>query len=188
MGGLFMVRNVEIKARCDDPSPVRDRLRAEGADFRGTDHQRDSYYRVPAGRLKLRQGNIEKAVIRYHRPDQSGPKTSEVLLAPVVHDEALARILADALGLLVVVDKVREIYFIGNVKFHIDSVGGLGRFVEIEAIDASGDIPREELERQCHHYMQAFGIREPDLVSESYSDMLLRLHHQTSEGPPGPGT
>lgn len=183
-----MVRNVEIKARCEDPSPIRETLIAEGADFRGTDHQRDTYYRVPAGRLKLRQGNIEKALIRYHRPNRSGPKTSEVLLAPVVHDDALARVLADALGTLVVVDKVREIYFIGNVKFHIDSVEGLGRFVEIEAIDNTGDIPREELQRQCRHFMQAFGIREPDLVGDSYSDMLLRLRQETAGPPSGPAS
>jgi predicted adenylyl cyclase CyaB len=161
---------------------------AEGAEFRGTDHQRDTYYRVPFGRLKLRQGNIEKALIHYHRPDQAGPKTSEVHLAPVVHDVALARVLADALGWLVVVDKVREIYFIGNVKFHIDTVEGLGRFVEIEAIDTAGDIPREELQRQCRHYMQAFGIREPDLVSDSYSDMLLRLQPGTAGSPYGPAS
>ena len=32
-------------------------------------------------------------------------------------------------------DKKREIYFIHNVKFHIDNVKNLGTFIEIEAID-----------------------------------------------------
>lgn len=36
---------------------------------------------------------------------------------------------------LVVVDKMREIYFIDNVKFYFDKVEGFGIFVEIEVID-----------------------------------------------------
>ncbi|NDC79066.1 MAG: adenylate cyclase, partial [Chitinophagia bacterium] len=59
-----MVLNVEIKARCGDPSGIRKFLLNQGADFIGTDHQRDTYFHVPTGRLKLRRGNIENALIR----------------------------------------------------------------------------------------------------------------------------
>jgi adenylate cyclase class IV len=40
------------------------------------------------------------------------------------------------------VDKKREIYFINNVKFHIDTVDGAGSFIEIEAIDNDGSSGR----------------------------------------------
>ncbi len=73
-----------------------------------------------------------------------------------------------------VVDKQREIYFIQNVKFHLDVVAGLGTFVEIEAIDSDGSIRKEELLQQCHHYMKLFEISETDLLSHSYSDLLQR--------------
>ena len=75
-------------------------------------------------------------------------------------------------AVLKVVKKHREIYFIGNVKFHIDSVDGLGDFVEIETIDASGSIGRDELLRQCGEYMELLGIADEDLVEGSYSDMV----------------
>ncbi len=70
--------NIEIKARCDDPGRVRAALAARGARSAGTDHQRDTYFRVPAGRLQLRQGNIEKALIYYitgapTRPGRKNP-------------------------------------------------------------------------------------------------------------------
>jgi adenylate cyclase, class 2 len=74
----------------------------------------------------------------------------------------------------VVVDKQREIYFLGNVKFHIDTVQRLGNFMEIEARDPDGIISREQLHEQCTHYMCLFGIEQKDLLSESYSDMLLQ--------------
>jgi predicted adenylyl cyclase CyaB len=76
------------------------------------------------------------------------------------------------LGVLVVVDKEREIYFIDNVKFHLDKVKNLGNFVEIEAID-NKNIGKEKLLKQCNEYMKLFSIDKKDLIAESYSDMLL---------------
>jgi predicted adenylyl cyclase CyaB len=87
--------------------------------------------------------------------------------------DALKAALVAALGLKVVVDKQREIYFIDNVKFHLDTVVALGTFVEIEAIDVDGTIGRPRLEQQCAHYVQLFGIASADLLTHSYSDMLL---------------
>jgi predicted adenylyl cyclase CyaB len=86
----------------------------------------------------------------------------------------LKSILAQALGVDVIVGKKRRIYFIDNVKFHIDEVEALGSFVEIEAIDRDGRIPPEHLRRQCDEYLNLFGIRDEDLISESYSDLLRR--------------
>lgn len=169
-----MIRNVEIKARCGNPAMIRDHLVRLGAEYKGTDHQRDTYFNVPSGRLKLRQGNIEKALIRYMRPDQAGPKTSFVTLCPIPDGAPLESILDEVLGTKVVVDKQREIYFIGNVKFHIDRVEGLGSFVEIEAIDDAGHYLLDELQEQCQAYLEAFGIQAEDLLSDSYSDMILR--------------
>jgi adenylate cyclase, class 2 len=75
----------------------------------------------------------------------------------------------------VVVKKKREIYYITNVKFHIDDVSGLGSFVEIEAGNISADLSQEELKQQCEFYMKEFNIRHEDLVENSYSDMLMAI-------------
>jgi predicted adenylyl cyclase CyaB len=167
------ITNIEIKARSNKQDAIRELLLTAGAEFRGTDHQTDTYFRVPDGRLKLREGNIENQLIHYRRANQEGPKQADVLLCPSVPGSGLKEILTAALGILVVVDKVREIYFIGNVKFHLDHVNGLGSFVEIEAIDKEGTIGREKLLEQCNHYLGLFGIIPEELVSVSYSDMLL---------------
>lgn len=164
--------NVEIKARCSNPESVRVKLRGKNARFAGMDHQIDTYFRVAPGRLKLRQGNIENALIAYRRPDQQGPKTSDVTLAPVANSEELRSVLEQALGVLVTVDKQREIYYIGNVKFHVDEVQGLGSFVEIEACGQAGE--EAKLRVQCREYMELFGIKEEDLVEKSYSDLLMK--------------
>jgi len=165
--------NVEIKARCADHEVVRSALESLGSRNVGVDHQVDTYFRVPVGRLKLREGTIENSLIHYQRPDQSGPKTSDVLLYRVDPDPALKDVLARALGVLVVVDKHREIHFVDNVKIHLDTVEGLGTFLEIEAIDADGTHTEDELQRQCQTFMGHFDVAEEDLLEISYSDMLL---------------
>jgi adenylate cyclase, class 2 len=166
--------NIEIKARLSDPERIRQVLHAENAEFKGIDHQTDTYFRVPCGRLKLREGNIENNLIHYDREDREGPKQASVTL---FHTDgsasSLKEILEKSLGILIVVDKKREIYFIGNVKFHIDVVRDLGTFVEIEAIDTDGSIGKEKLYEQCNRYLQLFGTMTADLVPVSYSDLLL---------------
>ncbi len=166
---------IEIKARCPNPEQVRTVLKTEKARYVGKDHQIDTYFQVPEGRLKLRQGNIEKTLIFYNRANQAGPKKSEVsLFRPAATDDDLRQVLTSALGVKVIVDKQREIYFIENIKFHIDQVEGLGSFVEIEAIDTNQTFSEAELLAQCQKYIRLFGIEEKQLIECSYSDLLLQ--------------
>lgn len=174
--------NVEIKARCERLDAVRAVLVERGAERVGLDRQVDTYFRAPRGRLKLREGDIELALIHYDRDDVPGPKASHVALHHPARDEkggatTLRELLARALGVATVVEKRREIWFLGNVKIHLDEVPGLGYFLEIEAIDRDGEIGPERLRVQCEELMRAFGVTPADLVTASYADLLA--------GPPG---
>lgn len=166
--------NIEIKAKSKNNDAIRDILKSKNAEFKGTDRQIDTYFRVDSGRLKLREGNIENALIYYEREEKKGPRQSNVILAKTLPGSGIKEIFQKVLGVLAVVDKKREIYFIENVKFHLDEVKGLGTFVEIEAMDQKGNIGRERLLKQCNEYLELFGIKQEDLVSESYSDMLMK--------------
>lgn len=163
----------EIKARTTQSAQVRDFLQANNALFKGEDYQTDTYFKVNEGRLKLREGNIENHLIQYCRPNQAEAKTSHVLLYKSQVESNLKQILTNSLGILVIVKKVREIYFIENVKFHIDTVDNLGHFIEIEAIGVKGKDDESDLRAQCLHYQQQLNIQAKDLVKVSYSDMLL---------------
>lgn len=165
--------NIEIKARCSDLSLIRQYLLSNAAEFKGVDQQVDTYFVVPNGRLKLREGNIENNLIFYERTNQAGPKDSHFQLVKVADATGLKELLTKSNGVKVVVSKSREIYYIGNVKFHLDEVPGLGSFVEIEAGNMLADLSAGELKAQCDFYCREFGIREEDLVETSYSDLLL---------------
>ena len=170
---MGMALNIEIKAKTDNPEFIRNYLTNMKAEFRGTDLQTDTYFNVPNGRLKLREGNIENNLIFYSRPDAPAAKESSFHLAHIPDAKNLKEILTKSLGVKIIVRKKREIYFIKNVKFHIDNVDGLGNFAEIEASDLYADLSREELQSQCDFYLRELKIRDEDLVSVSYSDMLF---------------
>ena len=164
---------IEIKAHCADTQAIREILHSRNATFRGVDRQTDTYFKVAHGRLKLREGQIENYLVYYERENQAGPKQSEVSLLPSTPGSALKEILIRSLGVLVVVEKQREIYFIDNVKFHIDTVKDLGSFVEIEAIDADSSCGKDQLLAQCRLFLELFKVAPEDLVADSYSDLLL---------------
>jgi len=167
------VINVEIKARCAKPERIREVLKMRKARFEGKDHQVDTYFRVKDGRLKLREGNIENNLIYYKRDNISGPKQSDCQLLPTAPDSQLKSILIDSMGILAIVDKQREIFYLDNIKIHIDVVKDLGNFAEIEASDEWGNVTKDQLYEQCSELMQAMQIDEADLESRSYSDLIL---------------
>ncbi len=165
--------NIEIKAKCNDPKYVKEYLKNNHAEFKGTDHQTDTYFNVSNGRLKLREGNIENNLIYYERSNEARAKESNFQLVMITDAKGLKEVLTKSLGIKIIVKKKREIYFIKNVKFHIDEVAGLGNFMEIEASNLYADVSKEELQRQCNFYLEEFKINESDLIAVSYSDMLL---------------
>lgn len=165
--------NIEIKARTLKADSIRQYLLNHQAELHGTDEQTDTYFNVANGRLKLREGNIENNLIYYQRTETAGVKQSNVELVKAEDGAGLRNVLTKALGVKAVVKKKREIYYIRNVKFHLDTLEKLGSFVEIEASNRFEDIPAEKLRQQCEAYMREFGVEEGDLVNMSYSDMVL---------------
>lgn len=165
--------NFEFKARTKDIASLEQKLLDFDPRFIGEDHQVDTYFNVRQGRLKLREGNIENSLIYYERPDTMGPKQSDVLLYKHASTAMLKEILTRVHGIKAIVDKKRKIYFIDNIKFHFDTVKGLGAFVEVEAIDKTGDLGLEKITEQCNYYARLFEIKQEDYIGISYSDLVL---------------
>lgn len=167
------ILNIEFKAATNRLDELETLLKQYNPVFIGEDHQVDTYFNVNKNRLKLREGNIENALIHYERENTAGSKSSHVLLYQHQPDKTLKEILIKTLGIKAVVDKKRRIYFINNVKFHFDTVAGLGTFVEVEAIDKDGTIGKEKLQAQCDEYAALFNIETAEFCSHSYSDMIM---------------
>lgn len=179
------IKNFEFKAKVDEIEKYENKLLTLHPEFKGLDHQVDTYFNVQQGRLKLREGNIENSLINYDREDVAGLKESQVILYKHQPDIALKNILTKQLGVKVVVDKKRKIYFIDNVKFHFDVIENLGTFIEVEAIDDNDTFTIEELKNQCNTYFNFFELTEKHIIDRSYSDLSIEnkseLSRQTGE-------
>ncbi len=169
-----MPLNAEFKARVADLAPVRERLASLLPRWVGIDRQRDTYFDAPNGRLKLREGTVETALIAYTRADIAGVKRSDVTLARLTPDAAadVGAALTAALGVRTVVDKTREIAFVGHVKIHLDTVTGLGTFVEVEAIDTDGTHDLATLTADADVMRTALGLDGAVLEARSYADLV----------------
>ena len=174
-------RNIELKAT--DPDPERSlRIALDlGASDEGTLVQRDTYFRVPEGRLKLREETPGGAVlIQYFRADRPEARESRYRVVPVDEAEATRHALADALGTLAVVDKERRLLLWEGVRIHLDTVRGLGSFLELEGVahedsDLSGEHDR------VARLGEALGIDETRILSDSYSDLVLAARQSSEE-------
>jgi adenylate cyclase class 2 len=134
------ILEVEIKAYCDNPSEIRKKLEKIGADYIETRNEQDIYFSHPARdfgitdeALRLRFVN-GKGKVTY-----KGPKLSMETKARIEHETGIEDIevfsqILDALGFTRSgeIKKVRELYVLKDMEITLDSIEGLGEFVEIE--------------------------------------------------------
>ncbi|WP_299821479.1 CYTH domain-containing protein [uncultured Pontibacter sp.] len=163
-----MYADITIKAHCDNPAEAESILLGLNATYQGQDVQTDTHYETDLGKLKYRKGNVEHVLMQYNRVQLDDAKKTEVYL--YLKNPTAATITAVCGGKKVIAEvrKVRKIFFIDNVKFHIDQVEGQGNFLEIEAIDLDGSVGEEVLRQQCDYYKEQLQIQEEDLVPEGY--------------------
>ena len=173
-----MPRNIEIKARIDSVDALLPRAQALAGGKPETMHQDDTFFRVPHGRLKLREFDDGSAeLIHYHRPDSGDAKASDYVRVPVPDAAALREALARGCGLLGRVRKVRVLLLVKdggfNTRIHLDRVEGLGEFMELEVVlqngqsDADGSQAAERL-------MAELGLQRAPRLAGSYNDLLQR--------------
>jgi adenylate cyclase class IV len=172
-----MPRNIEIKARLHAGIEALVPLaQAVAGDAPTLIAQDDTFFRVPAGRLKLREfadGSAE--LIHYHRADTDAAKASDYVRVAVPEPAALREALARACGLIGRVRKQRWLLLVREAGFttriHLDRVEQLGDFMELEVVlqdsqtDAQGQAVAEAL-------MQRLGLAAAPRLAGAYMDML----------------
>lgn len=169
-----MARNVEIKATVDDLAPVVDALERMSLAPPTLLVQEDTFFQCRRGRLKLRKfSDASGELIQYERADRTGPKESRYTKVPTSEPDLLRDALASAHGTIGVVRKRRTLYLVGRTRVHLDDVEGLGTFVELEVVLNDAE-PADVGVREALALMAALGIKEEQLVSRAYVDLLPR--------------
>lgn len=165
---------VELKAHVDDLEVLRKKLTRLGAEYIGTFHQKDQYFEVPEGRLKLREveENNTLELIYYEREDISGPKKDDAFILKVQETEEFKKILEKILTPLIMVRKVREIYLLQKTQIHLDIVEYLGKFIEFERQIDEDPTKSKNSQKILENLMEKLEISKNSLESLSYSDLI----------------
>jgi adenylate cyclase, class 2 len=165
------MRNLEAKFSIDDAALARARAEAIGFSLRATLVQRDTFFAVAHGKLKLREEADGAALIHYRRAQDGVLEVSDYEIVPVPDAEPLRAMLARALGVIAEIRKVRTLLIRRNVRLHLDRVGGLGSFGEIEAVIAAGKTA-EDFRAEVDGILAALEIASAALISKSYFELF----------------
>lgn len=167
-----MARNIEIKARVENPSALFERAAAFSDSGPVEILQDDTFFHCPNGRLKLREFSSSKGqLIFYQREDSHGPKESRYFISKTSEPASLRQLLELALGISGRVRKRRLLFLAGNTRIHLDEVEGLGHFMELEVVLTDGESV-EAGQAIARDLMTQLAIPKESLLASAYVDML----------------
>jgi adenylate cyclase class IV len=175
-------RNIELKASDPDPSASLEVCRALGAEDHGTIAQRDTYFEVARGGLKLREEQPGRPhLIQFERASEPQQRESRYRIIDVSDGQVLRAALAATIGVRGVVVKRRRLLLWQSVRIHLDEVERLGTFIELEAVaPADSDLAYEY--QLVAELRDSLGITDQRLVALGYAAQLLRASGDSDLG------
>lgn len=171
--------NLEYKARLPDVEQAEAALRAIGAIESGILVQRDTYFRVESGRLKLREMPDRAELITYDRDERGADMLSRYTVMAVAQPNVTRDDLAAQCGVRGVVEKSRSLWLHRNARIHLDHVGGLGSFLEIEVVE-----PRtpDEGRALLDELIETLSLDRAAALRMSYIDLLELVATEHANG------
>lgn len=167
---------VEVKSRID-LSHARGVLEGLDAKFLETEEHFDIYYNAPHcdfaetdEALRIRSVN-DRQVLTYKGKKLDDTTKSREEIQTHVEAEAMIQIL-ERLGFKETarVQKVRDVFKIGDITLCLDEVDSLGQFIEFEIIS---DADMEESKKRIFAMMEKFGLKPEDSIRKSYLELVM---------------
>ena len=174
---------VELKLRADHDA-LREELAAAGADHVDSRSQTDTYYDAPHREFSETD---EALRIRHETPENGDAVTKVTYKGPLVEAESKTREehetavdsesalegVLSGLGFepAATVEKDREFYALDGYTISLDSVAGLGEFVEIEQEATESEI--EAVREGAVDLLSDLGLDPSDQIRTSYLGLLL---------------
>jgi adenylate cyclase, class 2 len=168
--------NIELKAADADPAASERACRALGAVDCGVLAQRDTYFAVERGLLKLREDSEAGTgeLIFYVRAREDGARASSYWRAPASDPAAWRALLGAAHGVSGVVTKRRRLFLHRNVRIHLDDVEGLGTFVELESVLAVPGNQSADEARALAEVVAVLGLAGRETIAGGYLELSQR--------------
>jgi len=161
--------NLELKIRVTSHQSLKKILEQIGAENKGMLKQKDVYYSIPNGLLKLRIENGNESLIFYNRNENNKNRWSdfEVLQFANAKGEKFFNNLFDV---EVIVKKKRELFYYDDTRIHLDTVKYLGNFLELETLVINGKV---DAKKRFEKIIGLLKLNESKQIRKSYRDLLM---------------
>ena len=169
---------IEIKARASHQH-LKKTLTDMGATFSAVEDHSDTYYNAPHRdfaqtdeALRIRSVNGRSVLTYKGQKLDTISKTREEFETEV--DGENTRHILLALGFVASgnVSKKREIFKYDDITIVLDTVEGLGEFMEVEiVVEENSDEPKQKL----FAFLEELGIKQEDTIRTSYLEMVLEI-------------
>lgn len=170
---------IEIKVTVDGFSMIRKKLRQIHAKRVRVTNQTDVCYNHPLRDfrktrevLRVRAEKPEKLILTYKSPVSSRRSKARVEYEVGFDDVHSISEILKALKFkpLVAVIKRREIWKLGDVLINLDTVNGLGMFVELETVCRKEE--KNIAEDMLFSTLSVLGLKDKPIITESYFELM----------------
>jgi len=166
-----MPTNLELKIKVTSHQSLKKILLQIGAESRGILNQKDVYYSVFNGLLKLRIENGNESLIFYNRNEDDKNRWSdfEFIKFANIGGEKFFNKLFDV---EVIVKKKRELFYYDDTRIHLDKVKLLGNFLELETLVING---KTDAKKRFSKIKNLLKLDELKQIRKSYRDLLIDI-------------
>jgi len=139
------------------------------AEFVKDINQKDVYYTMQSSLLKLRIEDDGESLIKYNRDEVNPDRFSDYDVI-YLKSSGSEKVFNSIFTVEAVVIKKRSLYLYNNTRIHLDTVEGLGTFMEFETLVING---MEDAKERFNFLIKKFEIDTSKQIKCSYRDLIL---------------
>jgi len=161
--------NLELKTKLKSHIKVLKILNSIGAENKGILNQKDVYYSVSKGLLKLRIENGNESLIYYNRSEKSKNRWSDfdyIQFAESGGEKMFNKIFE----IETTVQKKRQLFLYDNTRIHLDMVKSLGKYLELETLVING---KPDAQKRFKHILDLLELKDLAEIRKSYRDLMI---------------
>lgn len=164
----MLPQNLELKIKIDSIEFLIEKLKSINVKQDSILFQKDIYYKIPAGLLKLRIENKTKTLIYYNRDEHSKNRWSDFSLLKIEDDNA-EEFLSIIFKVEDIVEKERRLFWFNNTRIHLDEVKELGNFLELETLVIKG---KADAEKRFNEIVRLLNLDLSKQIRKSYKNLI----------------
>lgn len=166
-----MPTNLELKISLASQKSLKKILEQIGAENKGMLKQKDVYYSIPNGLLKLRIENGNESLIFYNRNENDKNRWSDFEVLKFTNGKG-EKFFNKLFDVEIIVKKKRELFYYDDTRIHLDTVKFLGNFLELETLVINGKV---DAKNRFSKIISLLKLDESKQIRKSYRDLLMGI-------------